>query len=178
MTHIMIDLETMGTSHDAPIFAIGAVAFSRKQGIIGAHYTTNTLKSAVDLGAKLDPDTVTWWMRQSKEAQNALTHAKNDLTHGLTLLAMWMGNYTIDGVWGNGAAFDNVILSNAYRMAGRLVPWHYHQDRCYRTMNALYGSDIEQEAVGTAHNAVDDAEYQARRLLKIWDKIGGPDGAV
>lgn len=66
--HIMIDLETMGTSHDAPIFAIGAVAFNRKRGIVGAHYT--------------------------------------------------------------------------------------------------------------AHNAVDDAEYQARRLLKIWEKIGDPDGAV
>ena len=73
--HIMIDLETMGTRPDAPIVAIGAVAFRPDSqhkdgemelgGIYGTFYMTIDLAKSVREGAVIDPDTVMWWMQQS-----------------------------------------------------------------------------------------------------------------
>ena len=66
----------------------------------------------------------------------------------------------------NGAAFDNVILASAYRRNGTRQPWQFLNDRCYRTMKAQYPA-VKMQRNGTHHNAVDDAESQARHLIAM-----------
>lgn len=69
-------------------------------------------------------------------------------------------------VWGNGAAFDNVILASAYRRVTAGTPWQYWNDRCYRTVKALH-PDVPMQRTGDHHNALDDAISQAHQLIAM-----------
>lgn len=80
-------------------------------------------------------------------------------------------------IWGNGADFDNVILASVYKRIGMEQPWLYRNNRCYRTLKALH-PEIPIERVGTHHNAVDDAESQARHLLAIMRSINQQKAAA
>lgn len=172
MDDVMIDLETMGNGPRAAIVAIGAVRFSPEHGTISEpFYRVVDLASSVALGGEMDADTVMWWMRQDDSARFALmAEDRVDLAVALMEFSMWMGGCGTVGtrrVWGNGAAFDNVILASAYRAAGQAQPWHFWNDRCYRTIKAQR-PDVEMERVRVHHNAADDAESQARHMIEMF----------
>lgn len=172
LDQVMLDLETMGTGPSAAIVAIGAVAFSLEaEGCMGdTFYRTVDLDSAVRCGGQIDAGTVTWWMKQSDQARAALAVNPVHITQALSEFAEWVTFRKRAGsvkLWGNGAAFDNVILASAYRNAGLSVPWEHWDDRCYRTIKALHPS-LKMQRTGTHHNALDDAVSQARHLLAIW----------
>ena len=170
MNHIMLDLETMGTRPDAAIVAIGAAAFDIEARQIGAlFYRTVDLTSAVKCGGVMDPDTVLWWLKQNEAARRELYRDNRvELCAALAGFSDWVR--TLDGgevrVWGNGAAFDNVVLRSAYDRLTLPVPWKFWNDRCYRTIKAQH-PDVPLTHVGTHHNAVDDAESQARHLIAM-----------
>ena len=170
MNDVMLDLETMGTSNDAAIVAIGAAEFDVVAGNVGeVFYYPISLESAVAEGGVIDASTVMWWLRQSDAARDALAN-RGDTLHirqGLHTFTAWLSTRgTSVRVWGNGVAFDNVILAQAYRRMGLPVPWEYRNDRCYRTVRALY-PDIQMQRTGVHHNAGDDAVSQAQHLLQI-----------
>lgn len=174
-TDIMLDLETAGQGPDAAIVAIGAVQFDRDAGIIGERfYAPVDLASAVAAGGIIDPSTVTWWLRQSDAARGELTRPALQIGSALDTFDVWLQRMGVRDlhVWGNGAAFDNVILAGAYKRFGRPVPWQFWNDRCYRTMKSLYPA-VTLERTGTHHNALDDAEHQARHLLAILAAMRG-----
>lgn len=170
---IMLDLETMGTGPNAAIVAIGAVAFDLQAGTIGDRfYRVVDLGTSVVMGGEIDADTVLWWMKQSDDARAMFTRDSVPLSLALADFSLWLSAHGAPDnvrVWGNGAAFDNVILSSAYRSSSRTQPWRHWNDRCYRTVKSLY-PDVKLERVGTHHNAVDDAESQARHLIAM---LGG-----
>lgn len=170
MLDVMLDLETMGNGPDAAIVAIGAVEFDIDEGLIGRKfYMPVSLQSSVSLGGIIDPSTVEWWMEQSDEARSMFKVPGVHIAVALNEFSGWMGrreNCEDVRVWGNGAAFDNVILASAYRRADIPRPWLFWNDRCYRTVKALH-PDVKIERVGTHHNAVDDAESQARHLIRM-----------
>jgi exodeoxyribonuclease VIII len=169
MNDVMLDLETMGTSNDAAIVAIGAVEFDVVGGTVGeVFYYPIDLGSSVAEGGVIDAATVMWWLRQSDAARKALyDRFTMPIRQGLDEFAAWMSARGKDvKVWGNGAAFDNVILAQAYRRMGLPVPWRHWNDRCYRTVKALY-PDIQMQRTGVHHNAGDDAVSQAQHLLQI-----------
>lgn len=178
--HVMIDLETMGTTPDAPIVAIGACRFDEAGALYGGNpynsfYRKVSLQSAVDSGAYMDPETVIWWLQQEPDAQREIVSGEASLSDVLRDFAEWLGRDEVLGVWGNGAAFDNVILAQSYRRVGQDVPWPFHLDRCYRTVKNF--SDVPMDRQGTHHNALDDAISQARHLVQIWaSKNSGFDG--
>jgi exodeoxyribonuclease VIII len=70
-------------------------------------------------------------------------------------------------VWGNGATFDNVILSNAYKAAGLERPWGRFGDRCYRTLKNLH-PDVKMHRIGEHHHALADAVTQGLHLVDIF----------
>lgn len=168
MTHIMIDLETMGNRPSAPIVSIGACAFEQDGEITSDFYNKISLESAVEHGGVMDPGTVIWWMQQEGNARAEIFNAKGDTIAALVRFRDWLGAQgDIEGVWGNGAAFDNVILSETYKRCGMDAPWPFWLDRCYRTIKSLH-PDIPIDRSGTHHNALDDAITQARHLCAIW----------
>lgn len=170
MNDLMLDLETMGSGPNAAIVAVGAVMFDIEAGVIGERfYQVVDLKSAVRLGGEMDPGTVLWWLKQSDAARGAFAaegaHIAEVLA-GFERFISWNSTPERVRIWGNGALFDNVILASAYRNADLMLPWRFWNDRCYRTVKALY-PDIKPDRVGTHHNAVDDAETQARHLIAM-----------
>ena len=171
MRDVMLDLETMGNGPNAAIVAIGAVAFDIEAGTIGSKfYKLVDLTTAVQCGGVMDAETVMWWVKQGEGARLGLVaDAAMHIRGALDAFADWLAT-TANGaqprVWGNGAAFDNVILASAYRNAGKTVPWQHWNDRCYRTIKAQFPA-IKLQRVGTHHIAVDDAQSQAQHLISM-----------
>jgi exodeoxyribonuclease VIII len=163
---VMLDLETMGTCHDAAIVAVAAVRFTDTE-IVDSFNVCVSLQSCVTAGMVIEPSTVIWWMRQSDEARGLLTGAAISLSACCELFAAWIGPNA--EVWGNGADFDNAILATAYRFCGMKQPWQYTANRCYRTVKSWYPG-IEFERLGTHHNALDDARSQALHLIKCMNQ--------
>jgi DNA polymerase III epsilon subunit-like protein len=171
MTSVMLDLETMGNSPNAAIIAIGAVEFDPESHTIGKKfYTIIDLASSVDAGGIIDADTVLWWLKQSDEARAALTDGiTTSIVQALQQFQKWcasLGNKKDLIVWGNGANFDNVILKSAFDRLEMAVPWHYWNDRCYRTVKSL-NPDIPLQPFGIKHTAISDAENQAVHLMAM-----------
>jgi DNA polymerase III epsilon subunit-like protein len=168
MKDIMVDLETMGNNPNAAIVAIGAVYFDLETGTLGEEfYCTVNLESSVANGGIIDASTVMWWMKQSDEARKPLVENAIDIKEALELFREFVTKTPEDkNVWGNGAAFDNVILGSAYTRLGLKKPWSFLNDRCYRTIKSM-NKEIKLERSGTHHNALDDAKTQAMHLMKI-----------
>ena len=162
MNNIMLDLETMGTSADAAIIAVGAVRFDTE--VTDRFYKVVDLQSSVDAGLTISASTVMWWMQQSDEARAKFKAPGEPLTDVLLSFSEWVGEDA--DMWGNGADFDNTILSTAYRLTDIQQPWKFWRNKCYRTIKGLY-PNIKLERTGIYHCAVDDAESQANHLIKI-----------
>lgn len=181
--HVMVDLETMGKKHNAPIVAIGAVVFDPATGSIGeSFYKVVCLESSVNWGAVMDPSTVIWWLKQSSEARSAIV---NDdaipLLDALLQFREFVSDNVAGGskkaqVWGNGTSFDNSILRSSYDCIAEDYPWEYWNDRDVRTMVEL-GQAISLDPKttipfeGSRHNALADAIHQARYVSAIWQRI-------
>ena len=181
--HVMVDLETMGKKHNAPIVAIGAVVFDPATGSIGeSFYKVVCLESSVNWGAVMDPSTVIWWLKQSSEARSAIV---NDDAIPLLDTLLQFREFVSDNVaggskkaqvWGNGTSFDNSILRSSYDCIAEDYPWEYWNDRDVRTMVEL-GQAISFDPKttipfeGSRHNALADAIHQARYVSAIWQRI-------
>ncbi|HET6408579.1 MAG TPA: 3'-5' exonuclease [Chthoniobacteraceae bacterium] len=167
---VMLDLETLGNKPGSVIVAIGAVKFGEGK-ILDTFYERVDAKSCVEVGLKMDPDTVMWWLGQGDAARLEITKPGAPLATVLTIFAIWLGENA--EVWGNGATFDNVLLADAYDITGLPRPWRFSRDRCFRTVSALR-PDIAIIRGGTHHNALDDAKTQAEHLMKVLAAINPP----
>lgn len=177
--HVMLDIETLGKGSYACIWTIGAVKFdpnaanpdgSNPQDVFMIdkfHVRVNTNNMA----SRMDGSTIEWWMHKDRDqARNdILAMPSVELSEALDGFAEWFG--ADKPVWGNGATFDNVIVSNAYLSCGIYRPWGYKSDRCYRTLRGL-APDVKPIDVGTAHGALDEAIAQAWHLQRIVRHLG------
>lgn len=172
MDDLMVDLETMGKSTDAAIVAVGAVFMDRARLCLGPEfYRVVDLGTAVRAGGRMDPDTVKWWLGQGDQARDALRRDRHPLERVLLELHTWMQLTAAAAelrVWGNGAAFDCVILRGAYERLDLPVPWHWANDRCYRTLKREHPEVSEPPNQRVKHHALADARQQAAHLLQIW----------
>ena len=185
MLHVMIDLETMSLRPDAAIIAIGAVKFDPK-GKIGElgdpgdpeykHFYWNVaLQTSMDAGLHVDGGTIMWWLQQSGAARDALSTAERPavpLQLALNEFLIWYGPESVP-TWGNGAAFDLVVLKNAYRAFDVQPPWSYKHERCYRSFNAVL-PETEYLPPAIEHNPLEDAMAQAYHLQKLFNFIVNP----
>ncbi|MGY9710151.1 3'-5' exoribonuclease domain-containing protein [Citrobacter freundii] len=182
-THLMVDMETMGNSPDAPIVSIGAVFFDPSTGNTGAEfYRVVSLESSMSFGMKPDASTIQWWLKQSSEARSAiLVDEAMGLRESLELLADFIaenaanGSHTVQ-LWGNGCSFDNVILRRAYALTETPFAVPFRNDRDVRIMVELGKSvginpryDIPFE--GDMHNALSDARHQVKYVSAIWQRL-------
>lgn len=169
--HVMIDLETMGTTPGSAIAAIGAVFFNP----IGtlppldqmAHdakfYRSVDLGSCQRAGLTLDAATVQWWLQRPKDIVEAILHAPTHVSVALLAFRSFLmaGGQTADiVVWGHGAAFDPPLLEAAFRAADLPLPWEYRNIRDTRTLFDLAGG----VKVDNDHHALRDAWNQARAV--------------
>lgn len=169
---VMVDLETLGVVPGCVILSIGAVAFDPASGELGEEfYCVVNTDSCLGAGLHADQGTIDWWANQSDDAKTVLTEAKDGgltLNDALSKFTEYLENQGIKQVriWGNGADFDNAILSCCYKAVGKPSPWVPWNNRCYRTLkNLIKGPRLKRE--GTYHNALDDAKTQAKHAIQL-----------
>ena len=172
----MADIETMGVTPGSAIISLGAVKFDIT-GIQDRFYRRICLKSNMGMGLTIDPDTLSWWMKQSDGARAELANPDNcHLAQVLQEFRNWiltpLRQNSIDvkdvELWGNGASFDNSILGAVYDACGVPAPWERDRgNRCYRTVKALHPDLPMAKRTGTHHNALDDAISQAEHLISL-----------
>lgn len=173
---VMLDLETMGNAPTSAIIAVGAVKFDpAARRIVDKFYSRVDLQSCMDAGLVVSADTIMWWLQQSDAARGEFKGTLPKLKMALDGFTLWMNKITATPgdshrVWGNGATFDNVILTSAYKALKMERPWTYKGDRCYRTIRSLF-PNVPFRDFGTAHRADHDAEAQAMHLMDIWPHI-------
>ena len=174
----MVDLETMGTTLDAPIVGIGCVELDLARGT-----TDRTFFRAINLGdavnnhgAKVDRATVSWWLSQSKPAQAAIVTNCYSVRQALIDTAEFMRECAPIGdlkVWGNGPSFDCAMLSHLYKHLGMEVPWKFWNERCVRTIKGLFPMVEAPEFVGEKHMATDDCQQAIAHIMKIREYVRG-----
>lgn len=165
----MLDLETFGQRPGSVLVALGAVKF-RDGEIIGQFYERIDPESCVRQCLVLDASTVQWWLKQSEPARLELTKPAEDIGSVLAQFESWLGSDDFE-VWGCGSDFDNALAAEAWhRVFGTPPPWKFWNNRCYRTLKALF-PHITLPREGTHHNALDDAIHQALHAMLILKEI-------
>ena len=173
--NVMVDLETLGNGPTAVIIAIGAVEFDPATGELGREfYQVVDAQSCVDVGLVMDASTVMWWMQQDAAARGAFRDAGRHIARVVMDFAEWCPPKM--KLWGNGAAFDNVILTSAYKAVCQPISWDFRSNMCYRTLRTLR-PEIEMNRIGTYHNALDDAKSQAIHAMAILKDLQAEDMA-
>ncbi len=166
----MLDLETLGSHPSAVIVAIGAAKFAGGV-VLESFYRRIDPESCVEAGLTVDVSTIMWWLKQPDASRLEITQPSEPLKTVLEEFAQWIGPGAV--VWGNGASFDPVVLTQTYRAAGVRVPWKYSNERCYRTVKSLF-PHVPMQRDGTHHNALDDAKAQALHLMEmLGDQLPG-----
>lgn len=184
--HIMVDIETMGKGPSAAILSIGAVPFSLHPDRIEVgraetwFHERATLASNADLGRNIDPETIEWWIGQSKEAQRALlAQPRHDLPVILEGFRRWMVDspgIRAETIWAKPPHFDVSILMHAFEQANIDWPLHFGATRDVRTVLEIakglgWNDVVRLDLWGEKHNALDDATYQASQVCLFYDKL-------
>lgn len=174
--HVMLDLETWGTTPGSAIRSIGAIAFELDGGAI--HKTTfyNNIEDASCEAAGLtqDPLTVAWWARQNTDAQQLLAQNQIPIAEALSKFFEWF--QFVDGkqVWAQGANFDPVLMEAAFRATSVTCPWMFWNMRDTRTVYDI--ADFKYHEVkreGVEHYALDDCRHQVKLLRIALEKMQG-----
>lgn len=190
-THIMVDLETLGTTRDAPILTIGAVAFDPwGDGATGNQFDARIMLKSYDdapLQGKFTVNfgTLTWWFGQNEQARQE-AFADNDkrrprvpLRLALSNLLKWLTAQTRDTgyplhLWSQGKEFDVPILEYAIERCGLRVPWKFWNTRDTRTAYGMCGVNSKDVPVPdgcTAHEAICDCVRQIVAVQRAHKKI-------
>jgi len=161
---IMIDLETLDVLPTATILTIGAVKFDINGDDVSnpnceKFYTKIDVDSCDTLGLTVSADTLEWWSRQSKEAQDEAFSSgdRTDIKQAMDELYKFC--WGAKRVWSHGAGFDLVICEHIFSKLQKSVPWKFWQARDTRTIFDI-GIDANRPPV-LKHHALEDAWNQA-----------------
>lgn len=177
-THFALDIETLGTGPNSVILSIGCAAFKPLEyEVTNVFYQNVSLDSAMRYG-RVDAPTLLWWMSDDQQAaRNHLFKNEVDLPEALeglkefTLSNAW-GD--ISAVWGNGSAFDCVILEQAFAAANIECPWKFWAQRGLRTLKALCPQDTIWAKPAIPHHAGHDAAAQAHQVQQGYALLAKP----
>lgn len=169
MHHIMLDLETLGTSAGARILTIGACRFDPFTGKIG-----DTFHTAVDDNGIVDNSTFAWWLGQGGMAQNKLLAMIEDAKPPGAAIAAFStfcyNDQPAKFLWSNGPSFDEAILREFFHRHGNSILWpmSYWGSRCVRTISAAAGPNLTRVEPTTSHDALADAIAQAKTVAESY----------
>jgi exodeoxyribonuclease VIII len=162
---LVIDLETTGIEAGCAILSIGACTLDMNH----KFYSTISHEDCLKHGLKDNYETIAWWNRQSKEIREEAYSGTTSLIQALGEFHDFFRRIPAKKVfvWGNGADFDLPILKKAYSICNMSTPWLPYNGRCYRTMKNNYSQVAAPPIVGSKHNALDDAVFEATHLMMI-----------
>lgn len=184
LSHVVIDIETLGVGLRPVIIAVGAVALDEQYEVIGRFY--RAVRGDTQPGRTMDYDTVRWWaVKTSHAARGAVFHADAcALRRAVVDFVGWvmpdpdMMSCADVQFWGKGPEFDNVNWRDAlacYDDSDFLSKvWTYRNNQSLRTVELMaksLGITVEVPDTGIAHHALCDAEWEAEYLRQVMHKI-------
>jgi hypothetical protein len=170
MNHVMIDLETLGSTPGCAILSLGVVRFDPSRNALGTElYRRVNLESSLRAGLKVDGETFYWWLKQSERAREELFNGPMfSLSGVLEQLNLFLK--PDDCLWSHGASFDLGVLACAYSVLGFNRPWNFRQERDTRTLLVQAGMTMTKNV--DAHQALHDARQQALVIMQAMKKVG------
>lgn len=173
MSHIMIDIETLGKEPGCPILSIAAVQFGPE----GVSATNNIYvkidwaKSIKDYGLQIDAETLKWWLSKDPATLRDQTNGTYSLRIALIQLAAFIESVGHEPlIWAKSPSFDINILEHAFKAAGVDIPWKYWQERDVRTIFGIDEALVKSYKNPVEHNALADATHQAEICSIIFGK--------
>lgn len=180
-TNIMIDIETLGIAENSMIISIGAVNFD-ENGEKESFYMRIDPESYPKDKFNIDASTFMWWMKQSDEARIEFSRVSESAKYALIEFGRWIDGRRCVGkkmnIWANSPSFDCSMLKNAFSQFNIECPWKFYQERDYRTImsfddysKGIVESKYKRNGGFKAHNAYEDALFQAKVLTRACDKL-------
>lgn len=167
MAHLMIDIETLGTTPDALILTVAAQSFDP----VGDGYYNQSYYARVDFDSQLDrkieDGTLKWWATQNSMAQEEAFSEDNRKPLEQVLDELGKLIWQSSAIWANGPTFDMTILEHAYKSYKKPLPWQYYRVRDARTVYmlksdsaVLSNSQVTDVNRPASHHALDDCRRQ------------------
>jgi hypothetical protein len=164
MTHIMLDVQTLGLKPGCVVLSVAMVRFSDMTSMS----ITLERDAQVQAGLIENTETLAWWNRQSAAAIDAAFASPHTPHAALVYIGKWL-RWAADSefiIWCHGAGFDAPILETLYERFGLPCPWSFRQVRDTRTLYDLAGVDLTTFAFGERHVALNDALTQTRAAVR------------
>lgn len=162
-THVMIDIETLGTTPDAVILSIGGVKFDPNGDRIFDDFSYKLdIDEQQQRGRVTSEDTMSWWAKQPREVIESAfgLEERTPVDEMLDHLKRWCVG--ADAFWAQGPTFDMCMLENLYRQYNKPYPWAFWKVRDSRTLFSLMPTDPRKAMKFAAHDALEDCKAQAK----------------
>lgn len=180
---VMLDLETLGTRSSAVIIQMSLIPFDRSTGILGPTFVAfPAQQEQLDLGRTVDASTISFWLSQTKVAQDRVNRPHSVLRglYILSRLQAFLNKYMANeyGVWSH-KEFDYPIISSYASDLGIPKLFHYRSPRDLRTLSDTYqyvtGEPLGLTFTGVQHDAMDDCLHQIKLVVHAFNTIGSSE---
>jgi hypothetical protein len=155
-SHLMIDIEGLGTGPDAAILTIAAQSFDP----FGTGYYDRQYYARITLESqenrRIQDDTLAWWATQP-DAQAEAFAEDNRIPLDQALDELYRLAWQHDYIWAQGPTYDINILEHAYKSYNKTQPWQFYRIRDSRTVLSLWPG---RPVPPTSHHALEDTRKQ------------------
>jgi hypothetical protein len=171
MKRWMIDIETLSTENDAAIVAIGIASicdtdFPNVRGLY--------INPILAIGHR-SVDAITFWNEQEPSVKNKVLGGTDTPWEAIDWIDQFYKETRPDEIWANPPQFDLTILRELARVLNRKVPWHFTEERDFRTLKNLAkekGIDYQSAYKGIVkHDPESDALCQLRAVEIILGQL-------
>jgi hypothetical protein len=170
LTHIMLDLETLGTKPGCKVLSIGACVFSI-HGIGATFYEAMDLET---IPGTLEMGTFKWWLKQSDVARRAAFFGTENHEDAMRNFTSWVWAKTPVNIWADQVDFDLPILEASMLLSGVAPSWNHRVKRDGRTVQKIAGIEVARFGRGAKCDARTGAISQAEATIKALNAIGWP----
>lgn len=179
---IMIDLETLGLTHNAKLLSIGACCFditilsTREELAKDAFYVNVDTRSYAQVDGLFSEtaSTLKFWKEQPQEAKQVLEADKLSFHEAVQYFLSWRPRRPMS-VWANSPSFDLEILKYHARVIGSTsLLWDFREERDFRTLKAMHTAKfgaVAQNTQGIKHYALDDTVNQAYDAQRFYARV-------
>jgi len=167
--HCMIDIETIGITHDAVILSVGMVRFDPfSSDIDKSFYLKPDVDAQLAMGRVVDEDTLNWWAKQKPEITEEAFNGKGRISLKQFVKDFRKAIANCDKIWAKGPTFDTIILENFFKSMHEPCPWSYSNIRDART---LYDFADHTAPNIDAHDPVSDCVIQILVVQQVYKKF-------
>lgn len=172
--HAMIDWETFSLRKNAMLLCVGVVIFDKATECINKQVWHLDLTEQKRLGRDIDPETVIWWMQQSKAAQEIVFGTRFEPVNRVPIskflfeLKEFLFWNDVSRVWSKGPSADAAWLEDLASDMELPCPVHYRDHRDVRTIiDGKELPEIDQSDI-VPHDPISDCIAQVREVRAAW----------